>query len=386
MSDEQPTSAQPVAKTRGCAETPHAAVGAAAVDPAPPGTRDAAGLADLRPGGGGGGVAGRHRGGRRVARRHAAGLGRGDGCVVAGERLALVACRADQLRRALRLAGGRRVAAGRDAFVACTAGAVCVKAAHAGFCDNAQWRVFGIALGDAGRMLYVAQTRAERAEAQVRGAPSARCWRRWLSAPRLTSGSTHWCAGSWAPVQRLSDRLAAHEPLAAGATLGRAERAELETVHRSIDQLGQRLAQRLAHERAFTAQAAHALRTPLAGIDAQLAVCLRESPAELQPRLQRAREAAGRLQRVVVALLTLFRSDGEPVREAVDLAPAAAAIPDRALAGRPAGDAAAGCRPRPARRRAGQPARQRAAPRRVTCARCRHRRRTPCAWTTTARA
>jgi signal transduction histidine kinase len=93
----------------------------------------------------------------------------------------------------------------------------------------------------------------------------------------------------------------------------------LETVHRSIDQLGQRLAQRLAHERAFTAQAAHALRTPLAGIDAQLAMCLRESPPELQPRLQRVREAAGRLQRVVAALLVLFRSDGEPVRETIDL-------------------------------------------------------------------
>jgi|KBSSwiStaDraftv2_1062776.scaffolds.fasta_scaffold184443_2 signal transduction histidine kinase len=194
-----------------------------------------------------------------------------------------------------------------------------VKSALAGFADSAHWRVFGVALGDRGRMVYVAQTRAERAEAQFEVAISS-----VLAALAVGILAYFWLSAlvrhEWAPVQRLSDRLAAHEPLATGATLGAAERAELEAVHRSIDQLGQRLAQRVAHERAFSAQAAHALRTPLAGIDAQLAVLLRESPPELRPRLQRAREAASRLQRVVVALLALFRSDGEPVRDSVDLA------------------------------------------------------------------
>jgi len=189
-----------------------------------------------------------------------------------------------------------------------------------GYIDNAQWRVFGMALGSDGRILYVAQAGTERAEAKFEVAVSA-----VLAALAVGILGYFWLSGlvrhELAPVQRLSDRLAEHEPLAPGDTLGAAERAELQTVHRSIDQLGRRLAQRLAHERAFTAQAAHALRTPLAGIDAQLAMCLRESPPALQPRLQRTREATGRLQRVVVALLTLFRSDGEPLREAVDLAP-----------------------------------------------------------------
>ena len=121
-------------------------------------------------------------------------------------------------------------------------------------------------------------------------------------------------------MQRLSDRLTTHEPFGA-PRWARPSAPSWRPCTAAIDQLGQRLAQRLAHERAFTAHAAHALRTPLAGIDAQLAMCLRESPPELQPRLQRAREAAGRLQRVVAALLTLFRSDGEPLREAVDLVP-----------------------------------------------------------------
>jgi signal transduction histidine kinase len=188
----------------------------------------------------------------------------------------------------------------------------------AGFSDAPQWRVFGLALGGDGRMLYVAQTRGERVEAQFEVATSS-----VLAALAVGLLGYFWLSSrlkhEWAPVQRLSERLATHEPLTAGATMGVAERAELHSVHRAVDRLGQRLAQRLARERAFSAHAAHALRTPLAGIDAQLALCLRDSPPTLRPRLQRAREAAARLQRVVAALLTLFRSDGEPVREAVDL-------------------------------------------------------------------
>ncbi len=91
-------------------------------------------------------------------------------------------------------------------------------------------------------------------------------------------------------------------------------------MHEAIDALGQRLARRLGSERAFSAHAAHALRTPLAGIDVQLAVALREAPESLQPRLQRVREAAHRLQRVVSALLSLFRSSDEPKPQTLDLA------------------------------------------------------------------
>ena len=190
--------------------------------------------------------------------------------------------------------------------------------ATAGFFDAAGWRVFGSALGADGRTLYVAQTRAERAEAQFEVAMNA-----VLAALAVSLLGYFWLRArlrhELAPLQHLSQRLQEHEPLVPGATLGPAERSELQPVHGAIDQLGQRLSKRLAQERAFTAHAAHALRTPLAGIDAQLAVSLRECPETLRPRLQRTREAAGRLQRVVAALLTLFRSDGEPERGAVDL-------------------------------------------------------------------
>lgn len=196
----------------------------------------------------------------------------------------------------------------------------------AGFSNQADWRVYGMPLGSDGRMLYVAQSHAERIEAQTELALSSA-----LAALAVALLGYLWLRErvrhELAPLQALSDRLAAHEPLLAGATLGAAEREELQPVQAAIDGLAQRLSERVAHERAFTAHAAHSLRTPLAGIDAQLAVALRECPPELQPRLQRVRDAAGRLQRVVAALLGLFRAGVELQRQPVDLAALLARLP-----------------------------------------------------------
>lgn len=187
-----------------------------------------------------------------------------------------------------------------------------------GFADTPVWRTFGRSLGDNGRLLIVAQSRAERAEARFEAGRNA-----GLAALAVALLGYLWLRArvgqELAPLQTLSERLAHHDPLQPGATLGPAQREELQAVHAAIDELALRLARRVASERAFTAHAAHALRTPLAGIDAQLAVALRECEPALQPRLTRARDAAGRLQHVVAALLTLFRSGTEPRLQQVDL-------------------------------------------------------------------
>ncbi len=188
-----------------------------------------------------------------------------------------------------------------------------------GFSDLPGWRVYGTAVGDEGKMLYVAQSQGEQMEAvwevvfdaalaTLTVALLMYLWLRLRVAQELL------------PLQHLSDRLRGHDLLAPGATLGPAEREELQPMHQALDELAMQLARRLAQERAFSAHAAHALRTPLAGMDAQLAVALREAPEALQPRLQRVRAAADRLQRVVVALLALFRSGVELRRETVELA------------------------------------------------------------------
>ena len=201
----------------------------------------------------------------------------------------------------------------------------------AGFADVPGWRVYGHSLGRDGHMLYVAQSRTERNEVKLEvvftillaGLPMALLGLLWLNA-RVRHDLQ--------PLQALSLRLADYDPLHPGATLGAAQYQELQPMHAAIDALAARLAQRMAHERAFTAHAAHALRTPLAGIDAQLAVALREAPSTLQPRLQRVRDASNRLQRVVVALLAMFRSGAEVQRVPLDLATLVARLPVAGLA------------------------------------------------------
>lgn len=188
-----------------------------------------------------------------------------------------------------------------------------------GFSDLPGWHVHATPLGPAGRMLYVAQSRDERDEAAMEVTLST-----VLAALAVALLGHVWLRAKvnheLAPLQALSERLASHDPLQQGASLGPAARLELQPMHEAIDALGRRLARRLGSERAFSAHAAHALRTPLAGIDVQLAVALREAPASLQPRLQRVREAAHRLQRVVSALLSLFRSSDEPKLQTLELA------------------------------------------------------------------
>ena len=200
----------------------------------------------------------------------------------------------------------------------------------AGFMDVPGWRVYGLALGIDTQMLYVAQSRGERGEALAEvglavllaGLPMGLLGLLWLGT-RVRQELT--------PLQALSKRLAEHDPLQPGATLGEAAEEELQPVHQAIDALAARLARRVGQERAFTAHAAHALRTPLAGIDAQLAVAVREAPEALQPRLQRVRAAAGRLQRVVAGLLALFRSGVEVQRVPLDLPVLAARLPVEGL-------------------------------------------------------
>jgi two-component system sensor histidine kinase TctE len=201
-------------------------------------------------------------------------------------------------------------------------------APSAGFSDSAQWRIYGLPLGRDGRMLYAAQTREERQEARSDVALGAS-----LAAVAVGLLGHAWLRArvraELRPLRALSERLAAWDVDRAGAqtVLGPAERLELEPVHGAIEALAARLAARIANEQAFAAHAAHALRTPLAGIDAQLAVALRECPPPLRDRLQRVRGAAAGLQGVVAALLGLFRAGEQPQRDTVDVAAMLARLP-----------------------------------------------------------
>ncbi len=198
-----------------------------------------------------------------------------------------------------------------------------------GLSNSGGWRVYGRLL-EPGHFLYVAHERSERLEAQFDVALSAT-----LAALAMALLGHLWLrARFWQelqPLQTLSERLGQHDPGLGRLSLGQAERAELEPLHRAVDTLSDRLAERIRREQGFSAHAAHALRTPLAGIDAQMSVALREAPPELQARLLRMRSAAQRMQHVVAALLGLFRAAGEPRRVAIDLRTLVAGLPDATL-------------------------------------------------------
>ena len=204
------------------------------------------------------------------------------------------------------------------------------RAPTAGFSETSDWRIHGSALpsadGGSSRMLYVAHELDERREAELEVFVSAA-----LAALAIGLLGHLWLRArvrqELLPLEHLSERLARYDPLDPAHALGTAERKELIAVHNAIDQLGQRLAQRVAQERRVAAHAAHALRTPLAGMDAQLAVALRESTPDARPRLQNVRDASVRLQRVVRSLLDLFRIGAEVRKQRVNVKALLAHLP-----------------------------------------------------------
>lgn len=180
---------------------------------------------------------------------------------------------------------------------------------QAGWFDHGEkWRVYGVPMaGDARKMLYVAQVGTQRSEARLEAVGTV-----LLSALTV---SLLWAVllrqrvdRTMMPLVHLTRQIETYDPLNPSTEPDHGERAETAAVSEAVRSLGRRLAHKVRVEQAFSACAAHSLRTPLAGMDAQLALAQRE-PASSQPlRLERVRAALTRLTRVVQSLLALFRA------------------------------------------------------------------------------
>jgi signal transduction histidine kinase len=180
------------------------------------------------------------------------------------------------------------------------------------------WRVHAMPLPGGQGVLQVAQPVGDRLEARLEAAQYT------AGAALLVGlGCALWLSlrvrRELQPLSMMSQAVAAYDPLDPQARLAAPKRAELQPMHAAIVALGTRLGHRVRSERAFASHAAHALRTPLAGLVAQLAVAQHQSPPVAQPTLLLARQAADRLRRVVNALLALFRAGHEVDRQAVNL-------------------------------------------------------------------
>ena len=180
------------------------------------------------------------------------------------------------------------------------------------------WRVYAMALPTAGQALYVGQPSGGRAESRYKAIAV-------VGASALAVGilCVAWLrrrvVRAMTPLHELALQVKHYDPARPETDLPAPSREEFVDIREAIRDLGHRLAGRIQGERAFSAHAAHALRTPLAGMEAQLAVAMKEASDDARPRLERTREAVHRLKRVVASLLALFRSGQELNVEDIDI-------------------------------------------------------------------
>jgi two-component system, OmpR family, sensor histidine kinase TctE len=114
------------------------------------------------------------------------------------------------------------------------------------------------------------------------------------------------------PLKVLADEIAKRSPRDLSPIADTYVLTEVRTLTDTINDLLSRMSATIAGQQRFVANAAHQLRTPLAGFSIQVERALREQDiAAIKPALQQMQNSAGRLSHTVNQLLVLAKS--EPV-------------------------------------------------------------------------
>jgi len=189
--------------------------------------------------------------------------------------------------------------------------------------DGRAWRTYGVATRD--RVIQVAQPVDIRQRLAAHAA-----WRSvlplLLTTPIAALAIWWLAARNLAPIERLAREVRTRDArsLAAVPTAGLPD--EIAPLASALNALLARLSSSLDSQRAFVADAAHELRSPLTALKLQLELLRRADDAETREAARIAiGEGIGRASRLVEQLLALARSEPDAVLpvERVDLAAAA---------------------------------------------------------------
>jgi two-component system sensor histidine kinase TctE len=124
-----------------------------------------------------------------------------------------------------------------------------------------------------------------------------------------------------APLERVQRAVAARSHRDLSPLVIEKVPGEVSPLLRSINELLERLDRVLTLQSRFVSDAAHQLKTPVAALEAQCEVALRErDPGSLRASVEKLQPGLGRLSRLVSQLLSLARNEPEAVR-ALKLAP-----------------------------------------------------------------
>lgn len=122
------------------------------------------------------------------------------------------------------------------------------------------------------------------------------------------------------PLQLLANEIAQRTPRDLRPIPEQHVFQEVQVLTNTINELLQRLGLAIASQQRFIANAAHQLRTPLAGLKLQAARALREQNVEaMQPALLQIQDSADRMAHLTTQLLVLARS--EPIEGDYELLP-----------------------------------------------------------------
>ncbi|MFP6560811.1 ATP-binding protein [Paraburkholderia sp. B3] len=175
--------------------------------------------------------------------------------------------------------------------------------------DGSAWRLYTLHDGQTGRTIRVMETSNTRSDL-ASGAARQIVWPLFAALPVLAALLWYAIGRSLRPLEAVSTTIRARDAdsLTPLGIVG--VPTEVRTLVDAIDRLLSQLRQSIARERAFTSDAAHELKTPLAAIKVQAQVALSATTPDLQRlAMQRVIQGVDRSTRLAEQLLLLARLD-----------------------------------------------------------------------------